>query len=116
MRLAIDEGFILDVRKSRTAYVQLLKSCEDDANVERKKEDRALASCLKLHQHDIAQKTEVIVEHLHAVIRHKIGRRAKAMVVTGSLLEAVCYKQSFDNGIKDKGYAIKSLVASGLTE
>ena len=42
---------------------------------------------------------------------HKIGGRAKAIVVTGSRLEAVRYKQSFDRYIQMKGYAIKSLVA-----
>lgn len=114
MRQAIEEGFILDVLKSYTTYAtyfRLLKSCEDDPNVERKKAARALARFLKLHPHNIAQKTEVMVEHFHAVTRHKIGGRAKAMVVTGSRLEAVRYKQSFDKYIKDKGYQIKSLVA-----
>ena len=114
MRQAIEERFILDVLKSYTTYAtyfRLLKSCEDDPNVERKKAARALARFLKLHPHNIAQKTEVMVEHFHAVTRHKIGGRAKAMVVTGSRLEAVRYKQSFDKYINDKGYAIKSLVA-----
>jgi type I restriction enzyme R subunit len=114
MRQAIEEGFILDVLKSYTTYAtyfRLLKSCEDDPNVERKKAARALARFLKLHPHNIAQKTEVMVEHFHAVTRHKIGGRAKAMVVTGSRLEAVRYKQSFDKYIKGKGYPIKSLVA-----
>ena len=114
MRQAIEEGFILDVLKSYTTYAtyfRLLKSCEDDPNVERKKAARALARFLKLHPHNIAQKTEVMVEHFHAVTHHKIGGRAKAMVVTGSRLEAVRYKQSFDKYIKDKGYPIKSLVA-----
>jgi type I restriction enzyme R subunit len=114
MRQAIEEGFILDVLKTYTTYAtyfRLLKSCEDDPNVERKKAARALARFLKLHPHNIAQKTEVMVEHFHAVTRHKIGGRAKAMVVTGSRLEAVRYKQSFDKYIKDKGYRIKSLVA-----
>lgn len=114
MRQAIEEGFILDVLKSYTTYAtyfRLLKSCEDDPNVERKKAARALARFLKLHPHNIAQKTEVMVEHFHAVTRHKIGGRAKAMVVTGSRLEAVRYKQSFDKYIRDKGYPIKSLVA-----
>lgn len=114
MRQAIEEGFILDVLKSYTTYgtyFRLLKSCEDDPNVERKKAARALARFLKLHPHNIAQKTEVMVEHFHAVTRHKIGGRAKAMVVTGSRLEAVRYKQSFDKYIKGKGYPIKSLVA-----
>ncbi|MFO0644235.1 MAG: DEAD/DEAH box helicase family protein [Polyangiaceae bacterium] len=114
MRQAIEEGFILDVLKSYTTYAtyyRLLKSCDDDPNVERKKAARALARFLKLHPHNIAQKTEVMVEHFHAVTRHKIGGRAKAMVVTGSRLEAVRYKQSFDKYIRDKGYPIKSLVA-----
>ncbi len=114
MRQAIEEEFILDVLKHYTSYAtyfKLLKACEDDPNVERKKAARALARFMKLHPHNIAQKTAVMVEHFQAVTRHKIGGRAKAMVVTGSRLEAVRYKQSFDRYIREKGYAIKSLVA-----
>jgi type I restriction enzyme R subunit len=114
MRQAIEEGFILDVLKHYTTYAtyyRLLKACEDDPNVERKKAARALARFLRLHPHNIAQKTEVMVEHFQAVTRHKIGGRAKAMVVTGSRLEAVRYKQKFDEYIQEKGYAIKTLVA-----
>jgi type I restriction enzyme R subunit len=114
MRQAIEEDFILDVLRNYTTYAtyfRLLKACDEDPNVERKKAARALARFMKLHPHNIAQKTEVMVEHFHAVTRHKIGGRAKAMVVTGSRLEAVRYKQSFDKYITAKGYAIKSLVA-----
>jgi type I restriction enzyme R subunit len=114
MRQAIEEGFILDVLKHYSTYAtyyKLLKACEDDPNVERKKAARALARFMRLHPHNIAQKTEVMVEHFQAVTRHKIGGRAKAMTVTGSRLEAVRYKQSFDRYIQKKGYAIKSLVA-----
>jgi type I restriction enzyme R subunit len=114
MRQAIEEGFILDVLKNYTSYAtyfKLLKAREDDPNVERKKAARALARFLRLHPHNIAQKTEVVVEHFQSFTRHKIGGRAKAMVVTGSRLEAVRYKQSFDRYIKAKGYPIKSLVA-----
>src|SRR5438270_9370619 len=52
-----------------------------------------------------------MVEHFYHVTRHKIGGKAKAMVVTGSRLEAVRYKQSFDRYISAKGYPIKTLVA-----
>ena len=120
MRQAIEEGFILDVLRHYTTYetyFRLLKACEDDPNVERRKAARALARFMRLHPHNIAQKTEVMVEHFQAVTRHRIGGRAKAMVVTGSRLEAVRYKQSFDRYIHEKGYAIKSLVAfSGTVE
>ena len=120
MRQAIEEGFILDVLRHYTTYetyFRLLKACEDDPNLERRKAARALARFMRLHPHNIAQKTEVMVEHFQAVTRHRIGGRAKAMVVTGSRLEAVRYKQGFDRYIQDKGYAIKSLVAfSGTVE
>ncbi len=114
MRQAIEEEFILDVLKNYTSYAsyyKLLKACEDDPNVERKKAAKALARFMRLHPHNIAQKTEVMVEHFNAVTRHKIGGRAKAMVVTGSRLEAVKYKRGFDKYIRKKGYPIKTLVA-----
>lgn len=114
MRQAIEEGFIMDVLKNYTTYslyFKLLKSCADDPNVERKKAARALARFLRLHPHNVSQKTEIMVEHFNTFTRHKIGGKAKGMVVTGSRLEAVRYKQSFDKYIALKGYPIKSLVA-----
>jgi type I restriction enzyme, R subunit len=120
MRQAIEEGFIMDVLQNYTTYktyYQLIHHSAEDPNVERKAAAAALARFLRLHPHNIAQKTEVIVEHFNTVTRHKIGGKAKAMVVTGSRLEAIRYKQSFDQYIRAKGYPIKSLVAfSGIVE
>jgi len=114
MRQAIEEEFIMDVLLNYTtykSYYRLLKACEDDPHVERKKAAKALARFMRLHPHNIAQTTEIMVEHFNTMTRHKIGGRAKAMVLTGSRLEAVRYKESFDLYIRDKGYAIKTLVA-----
>jgi len=114
MRQAIEEEFIIDVLANYVTYktyFRLVKKAEEDPNVERKKAARALARFMKLHPHNIAQKTEIMVEHFQQHTRHKIGEHAKAMVVTGSRLEAVRYKQAFDRYIRDKGYPIKSLVA-----
>ena len=114
MRQAIEEGFILDVLKNYTTYAtyyRLLKATNDDPHVERKKAARALARFVRTHDWNISQKTDVMLEHFNGVTRHKIGGRAKAMVVTGSRLEAVRYKQKFDETIKRKGYSIKTLVA-----
>ncbi|HUS75277.1 MAG TPA: type I restriction endonuclease [Methanothrix sp.] len=120
MRQAIEEGFILDVLKNYTTYstyYKWLKACKDDPNVERKNAAKALARFMRLRPHNISQKTEVMIEHFQAFTRHKIGGRAKAMLVTGSRLEAVRYKQSFDRYIKEKGYDIKTLVAfSGIVQ
>jgi type I restriction enzyme R subunit len=59
-----------------------------------------------------------MVEHFRTHVRHKIGGRAKAMVVTDGRLHAVRYKQAFDKYIAEKGYTdVKTLVAfSGVVE
>jgi type I restriction enzyme, R subunit len=115
MRQAIDEGFILDVLQNYTTYktyYRLIKSIEDDPRVDKRKAARALARFMSLHPHNIAQKTEVMVEHFRHFTMHRIGGKAKAMVVTSSRLHAVRYKQAFDRYIAGKGYTgIKTLVA-----
>jgi type I restriction enzyme R subunit len=95
-----------------TTCYGLIKAIEDDPEVPRRKAARALARFMSLHPHNIAQKVEVIVEHFRHNTRHRIGGRAKAMVVTASRLHAVRYKQAFDKYIQDKGITgIRSLVA-----
>lgn len=115
MRQAIEEGFIHDVLKYYThykRYYKLIQKVEEDPEVPRRKAAKALARFVQFHDYEIAQKVEVIVEHFRTHTRHKIGGRAKAMVVTGSREHAVRYKLGFDKYIKDKGYTdVKSLVA-----
>jgi len=115
MRQAIEEGFILDVLKNYTTYktyYRLVKSIENDPEVDKKKAARALARFVSFHPHNIAQKTEVMIEHFQHFTRHKIGGKAKAMVVTSSRLHAVRYKEAFDKYIAENGYSgIKTLVA-----
>jgi type I restriction enzyme R subunit len=116
MRQAIEEGFILDVLQSYTCYkryYQLIQQSEHDREVMRRKAARALARFVDIHPHNIGQKVEIIVEHFRTHTRHKIGNRAKAMVVTSSREHAVRYKLAFDQYIKEQGYGheIRSLVA-----
>ena len=115
MKQAIEERFILDVLANYTtykAYYRLIKSIEDDPEVDKKKAARALARFMSLHPHNISQKTEVMIEHFRQFTCHKIGGRAKAMVVTSSRLHAIRYKEAFDKYISEKGYTdIKTLVA-----
>lgn len=115
MRQAIEEKFILDVLKNfitYEAYFRLVQVGDDDPHVERKKAARALARTLAFHEVNLRTKTEVIVEHFRTHVRHKIGGRAKAMVVTDGRLHAVRYKQTFDSYIAEKGYTdVKTLVA-----
>lgn len=115
MRQAIEEGFIHDVLKYYTTYktyFKLTKAVADDPEVDEKKAKRAINTYLSLHPTNLAQKTEIMVEHFRKFTRPKIGGKAKAMVVTKSRLHAVRYKQEFDKYIEKHGYTdVKALVA-----
>jgi type I restriction enzyme, R subunit len=107
MRQAIEEGFILDVLRDYTTYkafYRLVKAIENDPEVNKKQATSQLARFMSLHPHNLAQKTQVMVEHFRAKVRHKIGGKAKAMVVTSSRLHAVRYHQAFRKYIDEKGY------------
>lgn len=115
MRQAIEEGFILDPLVNYTTYktfYKVAKAIKDDPQVSKKQATRAIVKSLLLHPYNIAQKTEIIIEHFRQCVMHKINGRAKAMVVTSSRLQAVKYKKAFDKYIKEKGYEhINALVA-----
>lgn len=115
MRQAIEEGFILDVLRHYTTYQtfwRLAKQAEDDPEVPKRKAAVSLVRFATLHPHNLAQKTEIIVEHFRQHVRHKIGGRAKAMVLTPSRLHAVRYRQAFERYITEKGYDdVHTLVA-----
>lgn len=121
MKQAIEEGFIMDVLKTYTTFKRfygLVKQIENDPQVPKRAAAKALTQFLTLHPHNIDQVVTIIVEHFRGNVMHEIGGRAKAMVVTGSRLEAVRYKLAFDRYIADRGYTgIRSLVAfSGTVE
>ena len=107
MRQAIEEGFILDVLKNYMTYdtyFKVGKAISDDPRYEKSKANKALGKFLSLHPHNLAQKTQIIVEHFRTVTKDKIGGKAKAMVVTGSRLHAVRYYYEFEKYIKKMGY------------
>lgn len=116
MRQAIEEGFILDVLKNYTNYkvVYQLKqklAAEDD-EVDARRAKIKLNNWVRLHEHNIAQKVKIIIEHFNDNIKGLLGGQAKAMVVTGSRKEAVRYKLAFDNYIAEYGYRnINAMVA-----
>lgn len=115
MRQAIEEGFILDVLQNYVTYetfYKVEKSIHDDPEVSKRKAAKEIARFVSLHPHSIAQKTAIIIEHYRRVTKHKIGGKAKAMLVTRSRLHAVRYKRAFDDYIRKQNYTdLKTLVA-----
>ncbi|MFN5729037.1 MAG: type I restriction endonuclease subunit R, partial [Pseudanabaena sp.] len=112
---AIEEGFIMDVLKNYTTYktyFRLTKAIADDPKIHKKKASKAIARFLSLHPHNLAQKTEVIIEHFRQCVMPKIGGKAKAMIVTASRPHVIRYKEECDRYLQDQNYTdIKALVA-----
>jgi type I restriction enzyme R subunit len=114
MRQAIEEGFILDVLLNYITYEsywKIEKKVPDDPAYDTAKARAAIARFVSLHDYNLDQKSEVIIEHFRRHVQHKIGGRVKAMVVTSSRLHAVRYKQALTKYCWDKGYNLGILVA-----
>jgi len=115
MKQAIEEGFILDVLQNYTTYktfYQINKEIEDDPRCKTRDAKRQIARFVELHEINIGQRIEVIVEHFRTSVMTELGGMAKAMVVTASRESAVKYRIVLEDYITKKGYAdIHALVA-----
>lgn len=115
MKQAIEEGFILDVLQSYTTYetfYRINKEIEDDPKYKTNAAKRKIARFVALHETNIAQRVEIIIEHFRTTVMDELGGNAKAMVVTSSRAEAVKYQKAFNDYVEKKGYkGIHSLVA-----
>ena len=106
MKQAIEEGFILDVLQSFTPYqtfYKINKEIEADPKYKTNAAKKKIARFAMLHETNIAQRIEIIIEHFRDVVM-KDQPWAKAMVVTGSRAEAVKYYDAFQNYVAEKGY------------
>ena len=114
MRQAIGEGFILDVLANYTTYASywhLEKALEDDPRYQTAKARQAIAKFVTLHEHNLAQKAEIVVEHFRTHVAGKVAGQAKAMVVCSSRPHALRFYQALRKHITDHGYDLGVLVA-----
>ena len=106
MKQAIEEGFILNVLQSFTPYqtfYKINKEIEADPKYKSNAAKRKIARFAMLHETNIAQRIEIIIEHFRNVVLPD-QPWAKAMVVTGSRAEAVKYFRAFNEYVERKGY------------
>jgi type I restriction enzyme R subunit len=107
MRQAIEESFIFNVLENYTTYktyFQIGKKIVDDPVYGKKVANKALGKYMSLHPYNLAQKAEIIIEHFRHQVQHRIGGKAKAMLVTSSRLHAVRYFFEFQSYITKKRY------------
>jgi len=115
MRQAIEEGFIVDVLQHYTTYetyFRLARAGEEDPEVSVREASKSIARYVTLHPSVVEQKAAILVEHFRRTTRHRIGGKAKAMVVCGSRLSAVRFRRAIDAYARKHGYGdVKTLVA-----
>jgi type I restriction enzyme R subunit len=116
MRQAIEEGFILDVLKTYTAYKVAFSLAHHGKTIHSTEVDRSEAmkgimGWVRLHEYNIAQRVQVVIEHYRAHVAGLLDGKARAMVVTGSRKEAVRWQLATRKYIADRGYKIEALVA-----
>jgi len=115
MKQAIEEGFILNVLQNYVTYetyFRINKAIEDDPQLKTIAAKRKIAKYIELHDTNIAQKVEIVIEHFKNNVMHSLGGKAKAMVITSSRAAAVKYKLEFERYIEEHRYEnIHALVA-----
>ena len=116
MKQAIQEGFIMDVLKCYTpvaSYYRLAKAVEDDPLFDRKKAHRKLRAFVQGNAHTLARKAEIMVEHFltQVIAKGKIGGRARAMVVTGGIAQAIEYYRAITRSLESRRSPYRALVA-----
>ncbi len=115
MRQAIEEGFIHDVLANYCTYDTMFKidkAVADDPELNQRRANAAIARFVSLHDYNLSQRADVIVNHFRNKVADKVGGKAKAMVVTASRLHALRYKRALDNYCDQHGIGdVRTLVA-----
>jgi type I restriction enzyme R subunit len=114
MRQAIQEGFIHDVLASYTTYetyYHLEKAITEDPAYETARARKAIAKFVTLHEHNLAQKAQIVVDHFRTHVAHKVAGQAKAMIVCSSRPHAVRFWQALRDHITEHGHDVGVLVA-----
>ncbi|EAI5357249.1 type I restriction endonuclease subunit R [Campylobacter upsaliensis] len=119
MKQAIEEGFILDVLKGYITYASYYKivSKNDNREYDKKKANAKLKAYVTNHIATIEKKATIMIEHFFQNICKKIGKKAKAMIVTSSRENAVKYYRFFKKYLQENYPEYQALVAfSGVKE
>ena len=116
MKQAIQEGFILDMLHHYTpvsSYYKLIKKIEDDPTFDKKRAQKKLRRYVEGHEHAIRKKAEIMVDHLHEQVLApgKIGGKARAMLVTGSIDRTIKYFHAVSDYLAERKSPYKAIIA-----
>lgn len=116
MKQAIQEGFILDVLQCYTpveSYYKLIKTVEADPRFDANKAKKKLRRYVESHDHAIATKAALMVDHFHEQVigQRKIGGQARAMVITNGIQRAIQYFHAFQTCLEERKSPYRAIIA-----
>ncbi|HFG2301626.1 type I restriction endonuclease subunit R [Clostridioides difficile] len=114
MKQAIEEGFILDVLKNYTHYenyYKIYKTTEDNPDFDKKKAQKKIRNYVEGQEFPIREKAEVMVNHFLNTTVTKINGKAKAMIITQSILRAIEYYHIVSTLLKNSNTGYEALIA-----
>jgi type I restriction enzyme, R subunit len=116
MKQAIEEGFILDVLANYTtyrSYYEIQKSIEDNPLFETAKAQKKMREKVESHYQTIDTKTDVMVTHFIDQVwkPKKLKGKAKAMVVTRNIENAIRYFFAIRKTLQRENAAFGAIVA-----
>ncbi len=116
MKQAVEEGFIMDVLQNYTtaqSFYKLRQESEEDPLVDKRQAHQKLRYYVETHREAIRNKSRVMIDHFRNEIvrKGKIGRRARAMVVTKSRELAIRYFWSFRKYLGELNASMQPIVA-----
>ena len=122
MKQAIEEGFIMDVLAHYTTYnsfYKVVKAIEENPEFDKKQASKKLRAFVESQPETIQQKASIIVEHFHTQVidKGKVGGKARAMVVTSSIVRAIEFYYEIKRLLEERKSPYKAIVAfSGSKE
>ena len=113
---AIQEKFILDVVENYTTYnsfYQVAKTVEDDPEFDKVKALKKIRHYVESHDKAICRKAEIMVDHFIAQVagKHKIGGKARAMIVCNGIARAIDYWREVSDYLTQIKSPYKAIVA-----
>jgi type I restriction enzyme R subunit len=95
------------------SFYHVAKTVEDDPDFDKVKALKKIRFYVESHDKAIRKKTEIMVDHFTAQVvgKHKIGGKARAMIVCNGIARAIDYYQEVSEYLKETKSPYKAIVA-----
>ena len=116
MKQAIEEGFIMDVLRNYTTYAssyKIAKAIEEDPEFDKKQAQKKLRTWVEGRPETIKEKASIMVNHFLSMVvgKGKMKGKARAMVVTSSIIRAIDFYYEINRLLEERKSPWRAIVA-----